>query len=63
MGLDSYKHNIIKYVTTTTSGCYPSFESFFSCSSGVVETGLFLNMADCVIFGKADGSAETRKKE
>ncbi|XP_028391466.1 ribose-5-phosphate isomerase-like [Dendronephthya gigantea] len=30
---------------------------------GVVETGLFINMASEVIFGKADGTTYTRKKD
>lgn len=32
--------------------------SFFSL--GVVETGLFVNMAECAIFGQMDGTVSTR---
>jgi hypothetical protein len=37
-------------------------KSMLYCSrtSGVVETGLFVNMAKHVVFGKQDGSVETR---
>ena len=34
--------------------------SFFSIIIGVVETGLFVNMAECAIFGQMDGTVSTR---
>jgi len=34
-----------------------------SCSPGVVETGLFINMAEVVYFGMEDGSVSVREKQ
>lgn len=36
-----------------------SFQLFL-CVIGVVETGLFVGMAECAIFGKADGTVTKR---
>lgn len=34
-----------------------------SCSPGVVETGLFIDMAEVVYFGMEDGSVSVREKQ
>lgn len=34
-----------------------------TCSAGVVETGLFIDMAEVVYFGMEDGSVSVREKQ